>query len=73
VVLFNNTVYYDKNNDKWVWAGGTPERCELFRPATNYFQDPDLEDNLIGQCDPYGVLFWGNAPCASAIAIYPLK
>ena len=67
VLLFNNT--YNNGN----WDRNTTERCELFKSTAEYFQDGDLEDNWIGQCNPYGIYRWRWAPCASAIAIYPLK
>ena len=36
--------------------------------------DPDLTDNRIGKCKCFnGVMDWMCKPCASAIAIYPLK
>ncbi len=47
----------------------TGKHSEVF--AVN---DPDLSDNRINQCmGSSGVFKWGYQPCASAIAIYPIK
>lgn len=56
-------------------GGKFPGKCEVFRG-----NDSDLKDNPIGRCglqclkEFWGFCYWwGWGPCASAIAIYPIR
>ncbi len=57
------------------WENGAPNAGFPDGAHNEVFthSDPDLTDNSIGQCRPGGIIWWSPRPCASAIAVYPLK
>lgn len=80
VVLFEKKIHSERDERDvgcstnhpekcWDGGGGPGTHSEVFIES-----DIDLSDNPINECRPLkGFAFWTTKPCASAIAIYPIK